>query len=160
MRCVWITADPDRWRLRKQGMRITTTGSVAAALVTVGLALGGCGSGATGSSSSSAASTSSAAPTSSASSSSAAPAPGHVTVAIASYKFKPARLVVAPGTTVTFANHDQTAHTATAGGSGASGFDSGTIKPGARATVTFRKTGTYAYICQFHAFMHGTVVVK
>lgn len=83
-----------------------------------------------------------------------------MTVAIAGYKFKPVRLVVAPGTKVTFANHDQTAHTATAGGSGASGFDSGTIKPGARATVTFRKGGTYAYVCQFHAFMHGTVVVK
>ncbi len=138
-------------------MRITTTGSVAA-LVTVGLALGGCGSGATSSSSSSAASTSTS--SASASSSSAAPASGHVTVAIASYKFKPPRLVVAPGTKVTFANHDQTAHTATAGGSGASGFDSGTIKPGAHATVTFRKAGAYAYICQFHAFMHGTVVVK
>jgi plastocyanin len=139
-------------------MRITTTGSVAAALVTVGLALSGCGSGATSSSSSSAASTSSA----SASSSSAAPASGHVTVAIGDYKFRPAKLVVAPGTKVTFANHDQTAHTATAtaGGSAASGFDSGTIKPGAHATVTFRKAGSYAYICQFHAFMHGTVVVR
>jgi plastocyanin len=135
-------------------MRIRTTGSVTAALVTLGLALGGCGSAATSSSSSSDASTSSA------SSSAAAPASGHVTVAIAGYKFQPAKLVVAPGTKVTFANHDQTAHTATAGGSGASGFDSGTIKPGARATVTFRKAGTYAYICQFHAFMHGTVVVK
>jgi len=147
-------------------MRITTTGSVTAAFVTLGLALGGCGSGATSSSSS--ASTSSAAATSSASaassgsaaSSSAAPASGHVTVPISGYAFHPAKLVVAPGTKVTFTNHDQTAHTATAAGSGASGFDSGTIKPGASATVTFHKAGTYAYICQFHAFMHGTIVVK
>ena len=142
-------------------MRITTTGSVTAAFVTLGLALGGCGSGATSSSSSSA-STSSAAATSSgsAASSSAAPASGHVTVPISGYAFHPAKLVVAPGTKVTFTNHDQTAHTATAAGSGASGFDSGTIKPGASATVTFHKAGTYAYICQFHAFMHGTIVVK
>jgi plastocyanin len=83
-----------------------------------------------------------------------------VTVPISGYAFHPAKLVVAPGTQVTFANHDQTAHTATATGSDASGFDSGTIKPGASATVTFRKAGTYTYICQFHAFMHGTVVVK
>ena len=83
-----------------------------------------------------------------------------MTVAIAGYMFQPAKLVVAPGTKVTFANHDQTAHTATASGSGASGFDSGTIKPDASATVTFRRAGTYAYICQFHAFMHGTVVVR
>jgi plastocyanin len=141
-------------------MRITTTGSVTAAFVTLGLALGGCGSGATSSSSS--ASTSSAAATSSgsAASSSAAPASGHVTVPISGYAFHPAKLVVAPGMKVTFTNHDQTAHTATAAGSGASGFDSGTIKPGASATVTFHKAGTYAYICQFHAFMHGTIVVK
>jgi plastocyanin len=131
-------------------------GSVTAAFVTLGLALSGCGSGATSSSSSSAAATSS----ESAASSSAAPVSGHVTVPISGYAFHPAKLVVAPGTKVTFANHDQTAHTATATGSGASGFDSGTIKPGASATVTFRKAGTYTYICQFHAFMHGTVVVK
>ena len=137
-------------------MRITTMGSVTAAFVMLGLALSGCGSGATSSSSSSAAVTSSG----SAASSSAAPVSGHVTVPISGYAFHPAKLVVAPGTKVTFANHDQTAHTATATGSGASGFDSGTIKPGASATVTFRKAGTYTYICQFHAFMHGTVVVK
>jgi plastocyanin len=143
-------------------------GSVTAAFVTLGLALSGCGSGATSSSSSSApassgsatSTSSSAAASSSAPSPSAAPASGHVTVPISGYAFHPAKLVVAPGTKVTFANHDQTAHTATAAGSGASGFDSGTIKPGASATVTFRKAGTYAYICQFHAFMHGTVVVK
>jgi plastocyanin len=130
-------------------MRITTMGSVTTAFVTLGLALSGCGSGATSSSSSSAST-----------SSSAAPAAGHVTVPISGYAFHPAKLVVAPGTKVTFANHDQTAHTATGTGSGASGFDSGTIKAGTSATVTFRKAGTYAYICQFHAFMHGTVVVK
>lgn len=135
-------------------MRITTTGSVTAAFVTLGLALGGCGSGATSSSSSASASSSATAP------SSATAASGHVTVAVSGYAFHPAKLVVAPGTKVTFANHDQTAHTATATGSGASGFDSGTIKPGSSATVTFHKAGTYAYICQFHAFMHGTVVVK
>lgn len=127
------------------------TALVVLALVLVGLALGGCGS-------SSSSSSSSPSSSSSGSSAAAAPASGHVTVAISGYKFAPATLVVTRGTKVTFANHDQTAHTATA--SGAQAFDSGTIKPGAHATVIFHKAGTYPYICQFHAFMHGTVVVK
>jgi plastocyanin len=134
-------------------MTIATTGAVTAVLVTLGVGLGGCGAVSASSSESAAASSRSA----SASSSAAAPAPRHVTVAIRGYRFRPAKLVVALGTKVTFANHDQTAHTATADGSG---FDSGTIKPGASATLTFRKAGSYAYICQFHAFMTGTVVVR
>ena len=91
----------------------------------------------------------------------AAPAPtvasGHVKVSISGYAFHPATITVGVGTKVTFTNHDQTVHTATAGGSG---FDTGTVKPGRSATITLRRPGTYAYVCQFHAFMHGTVVVK
>lgn len=77
---------------------------------------------------------------------------------ITNYAFRPAAITVAPGTKVTFTNHDQTAHTATA--QGTHPFDTGTIKPGAHATVSFVKPGTYTYHCQFHAFMRGTVTVK
>jgi plastocyanin len=126
--------------------RIPITAAALAAL-----ALAACGSASS--------MTSSSASSSSSSSSSAVPVVArHATVSISNYKFGPASLTVKPGTKVTFVNHDQTAHTATANGSPA--FDSGTIKPGARATVTFSKPGTYPYICQFHAFMHGTVVVR
>jgi plastocyanin len=125
------------------------------------LALAACGS-SSGSSSSAASSGASSASTSSSSSAttpadqSGKVASGHVTVVISNYKFAPAKLTVKSGTRVTFSNHDMTAHTATAN----SGFDSGTIKPRADATVKFSKPGTYPYICQFHAFMHGTVVVQ
>ena len=57
----------------------------------------------------------------------------------------------------TFTNHDQTAHTAT---SQQLGFDTGTINPGQSATVTLDKPGTYTYYCQFHPFMHGTIIVE
>lgn len=91
----------------------------------------------------------------------AAPAPtvasGHVKVSISGYAFHPATITVGAGTKVTFTNHDQTAHTATASGSG---FDTGTVKPGRSATVTLRRPGTYPYVCQFHPFMHGTIVVR
>jgi plastocyanin len=80
-----------------------------------------------------------------------------VNVAISNYAFHPATITVKRGTKITFTNHDQTAHTAT---STKTAFDSGTVKPGASATVTLKTLGTYTYYCQFHAFMHGTIVVK
>jgi plastocyanin len=138
-------------------MRTKLSATIALGLAS--LALAACGS------SSSSSATSSGAPAASTTSPSSATSPasqpgkavsGHVTVAISNYKFAPAKLTVKVGTRVTFSNHDMTAHTATASG----GFDSGTIKPGASATVNFSKPGTYPYICQFHAFMHGTVVVQ
>ena len=66
-------------------------------------------------------------------------------------------MTVGAGSRITFTNHDATAHTAT---SNKPAFDTGTVKPGQSATVTLRKAGTYTYYCQFHAFMHGTVIVK
>jgi plastocyanin len=89
--------------------------------------------------------------------SAAAPAPGKLTVKISGYAFAPASVTVGAGSRITFTNHDATAHTAT---SNKPAFDTGTVKPGQSATLTLRKAGTYTYYCQFHAFMHGTVIVK
>jgi plastocyanin len=82
---------------------------------------------------------------------------GATRVTISGYAYQPATLTVMRGAKITFTNHDQTAHTAT---SNTTGFDSGTIKPGHSASVTVTKAGTYTYYCQFHAFMHGTIIVK
>jgi plastocyanin len=75
-------------------------------------------------------------------------------VTISDYAFRPPALRVPVGTRLTFVNRDVTAHTATA-----PGFDTGTVRPGGRVTVTLSRTGRYAYYCQFHAFMRGTLVV-
>jgi plastocyanin len=80
-----------------------------------------------------------------------------VSVAISGYAFHPVSLVVPAGTRVRFVNRDSTAHTAT---TTSAGFDSGTLKHGQSATLTLARPGTFAYICQFHAFMHGTVTVR
>jgi plastocyanin len=69
----------------------------------------------------------------------------------------PTTITVAPGAKVTFVNRDQTAHTAT---SNKPAFDTGTVRPGKSSRVTLSKPGKYTYYCQFHAFMHGTVVVR
>ncbi len=125
---------------------------VAAVTLAVSLLLAACGS-----SSSSSSHSSRAASASATASVGVAPAQANVSVAISSYAFHPPSLTVAPGAKVKFTNHDQTAHTAT-GHSGA--FDTGTLKPGQSATVTFKRSGTYSYYCQFHAFMTATIVVK
>lgn len=79
-----------------------------------------------------------------------------VTLKIANYNFAPAALTVKVGTRVTVTNSDSTAHTATEG-SGA--FDSGTLKQGQSANFRLKNAGTFTYICQFHAFMTGTIKV-
>jgi plastocyanin len=129
---------------------LITRGTLAVLVLSAVLA--GCGS--SGSSSSS--SSSSAAPKST-STSAASPASGtKVSIAIANYAFKPAGITVKAGTKLTFTNHDATAHTAT---TKTPGFDTGTLKPGASATVTVSKPGVYSYYCQFHAFMVAKVTV-
>jgi plastocyanin len=82
---------------------------------------------------------------------------GAAAVEIKSFAFNPGELDVAVGTTVTWTNDDQTAHTVSQVGGG---FESGKLDPGKTFSFTFTKAGTYDYFCQFHANMKGTVVVK
>jgi plastocyanin len=78
------------------------------------------------------------------------------TVYIQDFYFSPASINVEPGTTVTWVNQGQAPHTAThTGGT----FDSGTLQPGQSYSYTFNRAGTYAYYCQIHPNMTGTIVV-
>jgi plastocyanin len=79
------------------------------------------------------------------------------TIGIVDFKFKPTPLTVSAGTKVTFANESDITHTATANGGA---FDTGHIKPGTTASVTFKRPGTYTFHCSIHPFMHGKIVVK
>jgi plastocyanin len=79
------------------------------------------------------------------------------TVSIKNFAFNPPNATVAPGTTVTWVNNDQTAHTVTAN-DGA--FDSGTLQPGQSYSFKFDKAGTYAYHCNIHPDMTATVTVS
>src|SRR5215213_1964163 len=79
------------------------------------------------------------------------------TVSIKDFAFNPSNTTVSPGTSVTWVNNDQTAHTATAN-DGA--FDSGTLQPGQSFSFTFDKAGTYAYHCNIHPDMTATVTVS
>ena len=73
----------------------------------------------------------------------------------------PAQMQVKAGTRVTWTNRDSAPHTATATDDAQRGsFDTKVIDKGKSASVTFTKPGTYAYHCDLHPFMHGTVVVR
>jgi plastocyanin len=78
------------------------------------------------------------------------------TVYIQDFYFSPASITVEPGTTVTWVNQGNAPHTATHTGGA---FDSGTLQPGQSYSYTFNRAGTYAYYCQIHPYMTGTVVV-
>lgn len=81
--------------------------------------------------------------------------PGPV-VHIKGFKFVPAALTVKAGTTVTFVNDDDDAHTVT---SVAKAFDSGGLDTRDRWTYTFKTTGTFNYLCAVHPYMKGVVTV-
>lgn len=79
-------------------------------------------------------------------------------VAINDAGFTPADIVVAPGGHVVWTNGGANPHTVS---SDTGAFDSGTLQPKATFDLAApAAVGTYAYHCNFHAFMHGTVVVS
>ncbi len=69
--------------------------------------------------------------------------------------FSPGNLTVDTGQSVTFVNADDDPHTATG-----SGFDTGIIQPGGVATVVLEQPGTFAYACQIHPVMTGSIAVR
>lgn len=80
------------------------------------------------------------------------------TITIKNFAFTPMDLTVTPGTKITVRNDDTATHTLTASNKS---FDTGDIAPGATATITApTKPGEYAYLCDIHQFMQGTLTVK
>jgi plastocyanin len=90
----------------------------------------------------------------------AAPTPATESTApvvhITNLSFAGGNVRVPVGTTVRWVNEDQLPHSVTADGGS---FDSGLIEPGQPFERRFEQTGTYAYHCTPHPFMHGVVVV-
>ena len=72
--------------------------------------------------------------------------------------FKPADIQVSPGATVTFTNLDGIPHTVTFDNTSITSIDS--YSSGAKTVTMPTAPGTYAYHCNFHGVMKGTVVVK
>ena len=76
--------------------------------------------------------------------------------ATACYSPNPIQLAV--GSTVTWMNTTSISHTAT---SDTGAWNTGTLTPGGTsAATTFNTAGTFAYHCNFHPDMHGSVIVS
>lgn len=77
-------------------------------------------------------------------------------VEIRAHGFSVPSLTVKAGTTVTWINHDDDAHTVT---STANAFRSPGLDTDETFSFTFTQPGTYEYFCTLHPLMTGKVVV-
>jgi hypothetical protein len=71
--------------------------------------------------------------------------------------FDPKTLTVQAGQAIRFTNSGKIAHTAT---QSQAAFDTGFLKNGESATLTFDTPGTFTFFCQPHPWMQGTIVVE
>jgi plastocyanin len=78
-------------------------------------------------------------------------------VDIRDFAFQPAVLRVPAGATVTWVNGGQVAHTSTSDGTG---WDSGSIAPGANYSRAFSTVGQFPYHCEPHPTMQATIIVE
>ena len=85
--------------------------------------------------------------------------PDAVEIGITDFHFVPAEVTVKPGTTITWVNHDDIPHTATADGDSPL-FDSKALDTDDKYSFTFTKPGTYPYYCKVHPHMRGKIIVK
>jgi plastocyanin len=77
-------------------------------------------------------------------------------VEIVEYTYGPDPVTVQAGGKVIWLNQDTAPHTATADDGS---FDTGTLERGKLKSETFKQAGTFAYHCEIHPEMHGTVEV-
>jgi plastocyanin len=87
----------------------------------------------------------------------AAAAEAPATVTIANFHFSPPVLTVTAGTTVVWANQDDSPHTLLADDRS---FRSAALDTGDKFSYTFASPGDYRYRCGIHPMMTGEIIVK
>jgi plastocyanin len=87
----------------------------------------------------------------------AAPSAPAVDLNIAKFAFAPKEITIAPGTTITWTNHDEAPHTVT---SNDKSFASKGLDTDDKFEHTFASEGDFSYICTVHPFMTGVVHVR
>jgi amicyanin len=78
-------------------------------------------------------------------------------IQIANFHYTPPTLVVAPGTTVTWKNGDDSPHSVREKGGK---FKSAALDTDDTFSQTFPAAGEYDYLCSIHPYMRGKIVVK
>jgi plastocyanin len=79
------------------------------------------------------------------------------TVVIKDFAYSPGNLQVPVGAKVTWTNRDSAPHSATAKDGS---WDTGVLREGQSATLTFDRAGTYDYYCSIHPTMKAKLVVQ
>jgi len=85
-----------------------------------------------------------------------ATASGQGAVRIADFEYTPSVLQVTPGTVVKWTNEDGAPHTATTKDK----FDTGRLDKGESSDITFETPGSFDFICTYHPYMKGRIVVS
>jgi plastocyanin len=80
-----------------------------------------------------------------------------VRIAIRNFAFGPTKIEISPGTRIIWTNNDSDPHTVT---SVKHIWASDALDTSNTFSRTFRTTGSFAYFCTIHPFMHGMVIVK
>ena len=75
-------------------------------------------------------------------------------IAIKDFTFSPDPITVPVGMAITVINRDGAAHTLTAK---RGAFDTGDIAGGDSGSLRIDRPGTYAYFCEIHQYMEGTL---
>jgi plastocyanin len=78
-------------------------------------------------------------------------------IAIDNFSFTPREITIAPGTTITWVNHDDVPHTVV---SADKKFKSKAMDTDDQFSFTFTDAGTYTYFCSVHPIMVGKIIVK
>ena len=78
-------------------------------------------------------------------------------IQIDNFHYTPATLVVAPGTTVTWTNDDDSPHSVREKDGK---FKSAALDTDDKFSQTFAAPGEYEYFCSIHPYMTGKIVVK
>lgn len=87
------------------------------------------------------------------------PTPMPAQVEIADFAYSPGEVRIQTGQQVTWTQKDAVNHTVTSDRGTPATFGSGDLASGDRYSQSFVKAGTYAYHCERHASMRGTVIV-
>ncbi len=65
-------------------------------------------------------------------------------------------VIIGVNNTIGWINNDTSAHTVTSLGN----FDSGNLSPNEVFVHTFTQVGTFNYVCSYHPWMKGSVIVR
>jgi plastocyanin len=87
-----------------------------------------------------------------------APLSGDAPVRIVNFEFKPQKMVVKPGTKVTWTNDDTNIHDIK-DTSPLNTPVSQELSKGETFAITYAQPGSYSYVCGIHPYMTGTVEV-